>query len=128
MVLLPGQRTLLVKVLGMTGSEHDGEALAAVRKAHGIISAAGLSWDSVIAPAQADDPPPPDDDDEDDEDDEDDTATRDATIEWCLSCGGDVVTDWERDFLVSLQSYSRLSEKQRKVLDRIVAKCQRAQR
>lgn len=122
MPLLPGQRSLLVKVLGMTGSEYDGEALAAVRKAHGILSAAGATWDSVIvsAPAAYAPPPPPPD--------EDDIAETDAAIAWCLEHGGDVLTPWDRKFLVSLQSFTRYSEKQRTVLDRIVLKCQTSRR
>ncbi len=119
MPLLPCQRQKLVKVLGMTGSQFDGEALAAVRKAHCILTAAGLSWDSVIvsAPAETDAPPP----------DDDDMAETDAEIAWCLDHAAEL-TVWERDFLVSLQRFVWLSDKQRAVLDRIVRKCQAAHR
>ena len=117
MPLLPCQRQKLVKVLGMTGSPHPGEVVAAAAAAHRILSAAGLSWDSVIvsAPAEPDAPLP----------DDDDMAETDAEIAWCLDHTAEL-TAWDRRFLVSLQSFTRLSEKQRAVLDRIVRKCQRA--
>jgi hypothetical protein len=117
MPLLPRQRDQLVKILGLTGSQYDGEALAAARKAHGILTAAGLSWDTVIAPADADHHP-----------DDGDMASTDAEISWCLDHGDGVLTAWDRQFLVSLQSFSRHSEKQKAVLDRIGRKCRAAQR
>jgi hypothetical protein len=40
----------LAKVLGLTGSTHDGEALAAVRKANALIVAAGMTWDEILRP------------------------------------------------------------------------------
>jgi hypothetical protein len=116
-VLLPRQRTQLVKVLGMTGSAFDGEALSAARKAHRILTAAGLSWSDVIAPAGADHHPT-----------DDDTRTAHDDIAWCLRNGDGVLTAWDRQFLLSLQGFSRHSDKQKAVLDRIVAKCRAAQR
>lgn len=38
----------LLKVLGMTGSDQDGEALAALRKAQAIMSAAKVTWSDLI--------------------------------------------------------------------------------
>jgi hypothetical protein len=116
-VLLPRQRDQLVKILGLTGSAFDGEALAAVRKAHGIITAAGLSWSDVIAPSATDHTA-----------DGDDMAETDAAISWCLEHGGTVLTAWDRKFLVSLQSFTRLSDKQKLVLDKIFRKCRAAHR
>jgi hypothetical protein len=40
----------LAKVLGMTGSAHDGEALAAARKANALMVAAGMTWDEILRP------------------------------------------------------------------------------
>ena len=40
----------LAKVLGMTGSAHDGEALVAVRKANELIVAAGTTWAEILQP------------------------------------------------------------------------------
>jgi hypothetical protein len=42
----------LAKVLGLTGSAHDGEALAAVRKANALIVAAGMTWDEIVRPPE----------------------------------------------------------------------------
>ncbi len=41
-------RDLLIKFLGMLGSEHDGEVLAAARKATAALKAANLTWADVI--------------------------------------------------------------------------------
>lgn len=49
---------LIVKVLGMTGSVHDGEALAAIRKANDLLKRAGVSWRDVIALPQVPARPP----------------------------------------------------------------------
>lgn len=49
---------LIVKVLGMTGSIHDGEALAAIRKANDLLKRAGVSWRDVIALPQVRARPP----------------------------------------------------------------------
>lgn len=38
----------LVKLLGMTTSEHDGEALNAMRMANDLIKAAGKTWEEVL--------------------------------------------------------------------------------
>lgn len=43
----------LVKILNLTQSDSDGEALSALRMANAKIKAAGLSWESLITP-----PPP----------------------------------------------------------------------
>lgn len=41
--------TRLAAILGMMGSDHDGEVLVAARKAHRMIADAGLDWGRVIA-------------------------------------------------------------------------------
>jgi N-methylhydantoinase B/oxoprolinase/acetone carboxylase alpha subunit len=38
----------LVKVLGMTGSSHDAEALSALRKAQKIMAEAKVSWGDIL--------------------------------------------------------------------------------
>jgi hypothetical protein len=45
---LPKQE-LLLKLLKMTTSSHDGEALAAVRRANSLLSSAGWDWDRLLA-------------------------------------------------------------------------------
>jgi hypothetical protein len=74
------QQELFIKVLGMTTSTHDGEALAAIRKANELLKAAGVTWREYIEAVditrkakggkQAPPPPPPQDDFEDIEVDE----------------------------------------------------------
>jgi len=41
-------RDKLAKVLGMLGSSHDGEALAAARTADSLIRETGLTWQRVL--------------------------------------------------------------------------------
>ena len=43
-------RQRLARILGLTGSAHDGEALAAVRKANAQIVAADVTWDEILQP------------------------------------------------------------------------------
>jgi hypothetical protein len=43
-------REKLARILGMMGSSHDGEALAAARQAEKIRSSAGLTWFDVLRP------------------------------------------------------------------------------
>jgi DNA-binding MarR family transcriptional regulator len=42
------QRDMLVKILGMLGSDQDGEALSAARKAETLRVKLGLSWDAIV--------------------------------------------------------------------------------
>ncbi len=46
--LKPALAERLVKLLGMVGSEHDGEALNAARMADKLVRDAGLTWATVI--------------------------------------------------------------------------------
>ncbi len=39
----------LVKLLGMLGSQHDGEALAAARKAHALVRDSGHTWAELVS-------------------------------------------------------------------------------
>jgi hypothetical protein len=48
-----GPRTLLVKALGMLGSDHDGEILAAARTAEQQRRKLNLTWDELIVEAAA---------------------------------------------------------------------------
>lgn len=48
MTMSPEFRERLGKVLGMTGSSHDGEVLAAVRRAQSIMAGAKLSWSDLL--------------------------------------------------------------------------------
>ena len=63
----PLDRTRLEKLLGLLGSPHDGEALAAARKADALVRAARLTWREVLAgpatlpPGATESPPRTDD-------------------------------------------------------------------
>jgi hypothetical protein len=48
----PRSRDQLVKMLGMLGSDHDGECSNAARMAEAVRKSVGLTWDDLIIPAQ----------------------------------------------------------------------------
>src|ERR1043165_884716 len=45
----PLNRERLAKLLGMLGSEHDGEVVTAARHADALVRRAGLTWRDVVA-------------------------------------------------------------------------------
>jgi hypothetical protein len=104
---------LLTAVLGMMGSSHDGEILAAAKHAERIRKESGLTWHDVIKGSAVHDPTPI----------PDDLNFRTAAI--CLNYAV-ILTEWERGFLQSLVSkrYLKLSVKQGGALRRIVKKIQ----
>jgi hypothetical protein len=110
--LPPALASKLVKVLGMLGSAHDGEVVAAGRRADAMVKDAGLMWSDVIVPAA----PRPE--------------TRQApqrrwrrptspsdTAALCLQWS-EVLTNWETDFCRSIVG-RRISAKQTVVLERL---------
>jgi hypothetical protein len=52
-VMSPETAAKIAKILGMIGSAHDGEALAAARMANSMVKAAGVQWADVIVDARA---------------------------------------------------------------------------
>jgi hypothetical protein len=116
MPIPPDLAEKLAKVLGMLGSDHDGEVAAAGRRAHKIVKNAGLTWGEVIAPPapapqQPYRPPrrwrrPV-------------SASDSAAL--CLQWP-EVLTDWETDFCRSIVGRHRTSPRQSEVLARIVRK------
>jgi hypothetical protein len=48
-ILDPSTKNRLVKLLGMLGSAHDGEALTAGRLADRLVRQANLTWDDIIS-------------------------------------------------------------------------------
>jgi len=42
-------KIILIKMLGMTGSKHDGEALVAIRKANALLAENNLNWEQVLS-------------------------------------------------------------------------------
>jgi hypothetical protein len=104
----------LVKVLGLLGSDYDGEIAAAGRRANAIVKGAGLTWDAVIAPPALPPSKP--------QRRWRRVASPSDTAALCLLWRDDVLTDWEADFCRSIVGRHRLSAKQAAVLTRISAK------
>jgi hypothetical protein len=112
----PALTAKLVKVLGMLGSDHDGEVCAAGRRANALLKGAGLTWDQLLNPPASEPqqtyrPPrrwrkPV-------------SASDSAAL--CLQWP-EVLTDWETDFCRSLVGRHRTSPRQSEVLNRITAK------
>jgi hypothetical protein len=95
-------RDRLGKLLGMLGSDHDGEVTAAARKANEMVRNAGMTWTEILAPSPA--LPSP----------KYDVADGDivGACRFCLRWP-EAITDWEEGFLSSLLVRRRpLSEKQ----------------
>lgn len=105
-------RARLAKVLGLLGSAHDGEVLAAAQQAEQMRRAAALTWQEIIsAPGAAKDPKV-----------EEIFRNTKAAVWFCLDHHPDL-TDWESKFLWSLVGHHRpLSRRQQTVLDQLVAK------
>jgi len=114
--LTPAFADKLVKVLGLLGSDHDGEVAAAGRRAHSMLKAEGLTWSDVIKPAAPKSEQPqrpqrrwrrgvsP-------------TDTAALCLQW-----SEVLTEWEVDFCRSIVGRRRISAKQTEVLGKIVCK------
>jgi len=81
--MIPEERTRLVRILGLLGSDHDGEVANAGRMADRLIKDRGYTWDEMIVPA------------------------RDRDLWDWRSAARDILasereTDWERDFCWNL--------------------------
>lgn len=100
--LTSSDRSMLAKLLGMTGSAHDGEVIAAARKAHELVKAKGATWPDLLGLDAL--PPEPDHI----------TAARDL-----LAKGRGICTPWEMRFLRGVLGFKTLSSHQRQTLDGI---------
>ena len=103
----------LSKLCGLFGSEFDGERANAARMADDLIRGFGLTWKDVIWPGHTEARAP--NQAWHDPRDHQDAARR------CLRCA-EVLTEWERRFCRSVLGYTRLSDKQLRVLNRLVEK------
>jgi hypothetical protein len=105
--LQPKLADRLSRILGMLGSDFDGERAAAGLKATQLLREAGLSWEDLIRPSAAPVPPP-----------QPPMGFRMRAMQ--ALARGALLTDWERGFLASIARQGRpLSPKQRSVLARI---------
>ncbi len=105
--LAPPQRTKLIAILGMLGSEFDGERAAAALKASELVKANGLTWHDLLSPQpqQPQDPA---------------VANWRAMLHDCMA--SNLMTEWERGFLQSLMGFRKISPKQMAVLVRVHSK------
>lgn len=114
----PSTKSRLVKLLGMLGSAHDGEALTAGRLADRLVRQANLTWDDIIAVKR--------------EMEQRLTSVRapryEHTIRSALKDGSGVLSRWEVDFLHSLLGRTRLTDKQASKLSEIIFKVAQARR
>jgi hypothetical protein len=106
-------RDRLSALLGMLGSDHDGEVLNAGRLASRLIRGAGLTWDQVLTVPSGPARPPPDPPKPPD--------WRSAVAACCARTAR--LTQWERDFLAELATYRHApSDRQTEILGRIHAR------
>ena len=113
-------RTRLARLLGMMGSQHDGEALNAARLADKLVREQGITWFNVIGtapPRASPDPPPPPRPSDDDLLMQFEIAY--GACEFVLA-STPMLTEWERDFVLRLPGFTKLSHKQLDVLRRLV--------
>jgi hypothetical protein len=114
--LTPAFADKLVKVLGMLGSDHDGEIAAAGRRAHSMLKAIGLTWSDVIA-RTAPKPEQPQRPQRRWRRGVSPTDTAALCLQW-----SEVLTEWEVDFCRSMVGRRRISAKQADVLERLARK------
>jgi hypothetical protein len=108
-------RERLSKLLGMLGSSHDGEVVAAARQAERLRAEAGLTWGEIVVPRL---PPPPQ---------RQNVGTLAAAVAFVLD-HADALTEWECDFARSIRRLRYPpSPKQIEVLERLVDKVRRAE-
>lgn len=115
--LHPQTADRLAKLLGLLGSDHDGEVANAGRAADRLLRQAGLTWFDIIAR------PPQQRRDEVDQHAHAHAGPRHAhEAAWALQ-RPHLLTEWEKGFLGDLtRRHGPLSAKQRTCLDRILAR------
>ena len=115
MALSDSDRTRLARLLGMTGSQHDGEALNAARLAHRLIRERKTTWEQVISNA-------PEHQQSHHQQYQQQQYRREAPRAWrdCVrECQGyrDFLSDWEIQFLANVAKWrGALTPKQRSKL------------
>lgn len=99
-------KSTISKLLGLIGSAHDAEALAAARKAHALVKQRGVTWPQVLGLSTTPIAPP-----------DHLTEARDL-----LNRGRGHLTRWEHSFLLGIMSHTTLKAKQVESLEAIRAK------
>lgn len=106
--MAPAIRHRLIGILGRLSSDYDGERAAAGLLATRLLRQIGVAWDEVIAAPSV--------------------AHEAATpLNWrsevsAASRSMDMLTPWEREFLTGLAQQGRITQRQRRQLDRITLK------
>jgi hypothetical protein len=106
--MAPETACKLAKLLGMLGSDHDGEVIAAGHQANRLVSGSGLTWPQFInAPVLVDD-----------------QREDSEALQICLR-HPEYLTPWKMGFVETLsrRQIRRPSDKQRAVLQRLARKC-----
>ena len=107
-IALPAEaREKLAKLLGLLGSDHPGERDAAGLAAHRLLQQHQLTWRDVLIPEQPHREPL--------------YSTWRATCAELTERSGDL-RPWERQFVVDLPKFQRISTKQRYVLNEIAVR------
>jgi enoyl-CoA hydratase/carnithine racemase len=105
--LEPAERDKLAKLLGLLGSDFDGERAVAARLASEFLQRHGLTWSELLTGTPQRDEARGDD-------------WRALARRCCAHA--DALTAWERQFCRDLLGFVRISPKQRAVLTRLAAK------
>jgi hypothetical protein len=109
-------RERLAKLLGMLGSDHDGEVANAGRAADALVRRAGVTWPEVVTPSLPR------------QSRERELESINDALDLCIEFAT-ALTEWEVHFCWSLyRRKNPLTEKQKAVLVRLVAKAQAAAR
>lgn len=93
----------------MIGSKHDGEALAAARKADEMVKKIGSTWDNILGGPAIDDTIA-------------DQPAHCFTAQRLLQDGKGALTDFERNFLRGILAFKKLSANQARTLHGIKMK------
>ena len=104
--LTSSDRSMLAKLLGLTGSSHDGEVIAAARKAAALVQSRGMTWPAILGAGDASPPPAPE-------------PSHVALARDLLGKGRGICTPWELRFLRGVLAFKGLSPHQRQTLDGI---------
>lgn len=115
--LAEADRHRLTRLLGMLGSDFDGEVASAGRLADKMVRAAGLTWPDIIAPALPSPAPDP--------------RADPLRGDWRTAAAAcqrypHLTDQWETKFLSNLGRFPRLSAKQHGILTQIVTRLRAA--